>query len=169
LGPKNSVAVDRALMTSDPDIYAAGDCADAFHVVTGERTWIPLALRANRGGRAVADLGEVPKHLARRLERGRDDGPCPVEAVIFARSRAHAHPGASQIGVQMLGDRASGRLLGVQMVGREGVAHRIDAAAVALHARMSVEAFHECDLAYAPPFGGTWDPMHIAAQQIMKK
>jgi NADPH-dependent 2,4-dienoyl-CoA reductase/sulfur reductase-like enzyme len=93
----------------------------------------------------------------------------PAEAVIFARSRAHRHPGASQIGVQMVGDRATGRLLGIQMVGREGVAHRIDAPAVALHAGMTVAQFHECDLAYAPPFGATWDPMHIAAQQLMKK
>jgi len=55
LGPKKSIAVDRTLLTSDQDIYAAGDCADAYHVVTGEKTWIPLALRANRAGWAVAD------------------------------------------------------------------------------------------------------------------
>ena len=55
LGPNKSIAVDRFLMTSDEHIYSAGDCADAFHVVTGERTWIPLALRANRAGWAVAD------------------------------------------------------------------------------------------------------------------
>ncbi len=189
LGPGDSIAVDRALRTSDPDIYAAGDCADAFHVVTGERTWIPLALRANRGGRAVGDhvtgrevsvdgvagtavFKVFDLQVARTglsVNEAQKAGFDPVEAVIFARSRAHAHPGASQIGVQMVGDRTSGRLLGVQMVGKEGVAHRIDAPAVALHAGMTVEQFHECDLAYAPPFGGTWDPMHIAAQQVMKK
>ncbi|MFO7786020.1 MAG: FAD-dependent oxidoreductase [Thermodesulfobacteriota bacterium] len=189
LGPANAVAVDRALRTSDPDIYSAGDCADAFHVVTGERTWIPLALRANRAGRAVGDhvtgrdvsldgvagtavFKVFDLQVARTglsVKEAQDAGFDPVEKTIFARSRAHAHPGASQIGVQMVGDRSSGRLLGVQMVGKEGVAHRIDAPAVALHARMTVEQFHECDLAYAPPFGGTWDPMHIAAQQVMKK
>ncbi len=189
LGPDDAVAVDRACRTSDPDIYATGDCADAFHVVTGERTWVPLALRANRGGRAVADhvtgrevsldgvVGTAvfkvfDLQVARTglsMDEAGKAGFDPVEAVIFARSRAHRHPGASQIGVQMVGDRGSGRLLGVQMVGREGVAHRIDAPAVALHARMTVEQFHECDLAYAPPFGATWDPMHIAAQQLMKK
>ena len=189
LGPDDAVAVDRACRTSDPDIYATGDCADAFHVVTGQRTWVPLALRANRGGRAVADhvtgrevsldgvagtavfkvfdlqVARTGLSMAEAEEAGFD----PAEAVIFARSRAHRHPGASQIGVQMIADRATGRLLGVQMVGREGVAHRIDAPAVALHAGMTVERFHECDLAYAPPFGATWDPMHIAAQQLMKK
>ncbi len=55
LGPSKAIAVDRYLRTSDPDIYAVGDCADAFHHITGKRVWIPLALRANRGGWAVAD------------------------------------------------------------------------------------------------------------------
>ena len=55
LGPQSAIAVDRALTTSDEDIYAAGDCADAYHVVTGQKTWMPLALRASRAGWAVAD------------------------------------------------------------------------------------------------------------------
>jgi len=189
LGAGNSIAVDRALRTSDPLIYSAGDCADAFHVVSGERTWIPLALRANRAGRAVADhvagmdvslegvVGTAAfkvfdLHVARTglsMDEARKAGFDPVDAVIFAQSRGHAIPGSSRIGVQMVADRASKRILGVQMVGREGVAHRIDAVAVALHARMTVEQFHECDLAYAPPFGPTWDPMLIAAQQVMKQ
>ena len=69
----------------------------------------------------------------------------------------------------MVGDRKTGRLLGVQMVGREGAAHRIDAPAVALQAHMTVEEFVQCDLAYAPPFGPVWDPMLTAANQLLKK
>ena len=69
----------------------------------------------------------------------------------------------------MIGDKTSGRLLGVQMVGREGAAHRINAAAVALHARMTVSAFSQTDLAYAPPFGPVWDPLLTAANQLLKK
>jgi hypothetical protein len=68
-----------------------------------------------------------------------------------------------------VGDRKSGRLLGVQMVGREGVAHRIDAPVVALHGKMSVEKFSRCDLAYAPPFSPVWDPMLTAALQLIKE
>ncbi|MFC1895292.1 pyridine nucleotide-disulfide oxidoreductase, partial [Thermodesulfobacteriota bacterium] len=60
-------------------------------------------------------------------------------------------------------------LLGVQMVGREGVAHRINAAAVALHAHMSVGQFSQMDMAYAPPFGPVWDPLLTAANQLTKK
>ncbi|MBW1921692.1 MAG: pyridine nucleotide-disulfide oxidoreductase, partial [Deltaproteobacteria bacterium] len=93
----------------------------------------------------------------------------PAEVVIQARTRAHAHPGSSTIGVYMVGDTKSGRLLGVQMVGKEGVAHRVDAPAVALHAGMAVDEFSQTDLAYTPPFGPTWDPMLIAANQLLKK
>jgi len=189
LGPQKSIAVDKALMTSDENIYSAGDCADAFHVVTGERTWIPLALRANRAGWAVADnvtgkrvelqgiVGTAvfkvfDLQVARTglgVAEAERAGFEPAEVAITSRSRAHAHPGNTSIGVQMVGDRKSGRLLGVQMVGKEGVAHRINAPAVALHRKMTVEEFNQCDLAYAPPFGPVWDPMLTAANQLLKR
>jgi NADPH-dependent 2,4-dienoyl-CoA reductase/sulfur reductase-like enzyme len=188
LGPGGSISVDRMLRTSDPDIYAAGDCADAFHVVTGRRTWIPLALRANRAGWAVADNvlgGKVELQgvagtavfkvfdleVARTglsVEEARKAGFEPTEVVIQSRSRAHNHPGSSVISVQLVGDKKSGRLLGAQMVGKEGAAHRINAPAVALHAKMSVEDFGQSDLAYAPPFGPSWDPLLTAANQLVK-
>ena len=69
----------------------------------------------------------------------------------------------------MIGDKNTGRLLGAQMVGNEGVAHRINAPAVALHNRMTVESYCQTDLAYAPPFGPTWDPTLTAANQLFKK
>ena len=188
LGPGQAIAVDRRMRTSDHRIYAAGDCADAFHVVTGERVWIPLALRANRAGWAAADdlcgktveidgvagtsvfkvfdlqVARTGLSVAQATAAGFD----PVSVTITASSRAHAHPGASRIQVHMVGDRTSGRLLGAQMVGREGVAHRINAAVVALHAAMTVDQFSQCDLAYAPPFGPVWDPMLVAANQLVK-
>ena len=71
--------------------------------------------------------------------------------------------------MNVIGDIKSGRLLGAQMVGREGVAHRINAAAVALHNRMAVAAFSQTDLAYAPPFGPVWDPLLTAANVLLKK
>ena len=69
----------------------------------------------------------------------------------------------------MIGDRKSGRLLGAQMIGKEGVAHRINAPAVALHNQMTVQQYSQTDLAYAPPFGPTWDPTLTAANQLLKK
>jgi NADPH-dependent 2,4-dienoyl-CoA reductase/sulfur reductase-like enzyme len=87
------------------------------------------------------------------VEEARKTGFDPAEVVIQSQSRGYKYPGTSVISVQLVGDRKSGRLLGAQMVGREGAVHRINAPAVALHAKMSVEAFGESDLAYAPPFG----------------
>jgi NADPH-dependent 2,4-dienoyl-CoA reductase/sulfur reductase-like enzyme len=189
LGVKKSIAVDRNLRTSDKYIYAAGDCADAYHVVTGEKTWIPLALRANRSGWAVADNvcgkdvaldGVAGTSVFRVLDfevartglsvsEAEKFGFEPVENMIKSGSKAHAHPGNTTIMVNMIGDKKSGRLLGAQMVGTEGVAHRINGPAVALHSRMTVAQYCQTDLAYAPPFGPTWDPTLTAANQLLKK
>jgi NADPH-dependent 2,4-dienoyl-CoA reductase/sulfur reductase-like enzyme len=189
LGPSGSIAVDRTLKTTDENIYSAGDCADAYHVVTGQKTWVPLALRANRAGWAVADnvtgtrtelegiagsavFKVFDLQVARTgLSMGEAEktGFDPVEVAVQTRSRAHAHPGSTTIHAQIVGDKKSGRLLGMQIVGREGAVHRIKAPSVAMHCKMTVEAFSQCDLAYAPPFSPTWDPMLTAANQLLKK
>jgi len=189
LGIKKSIAVDRGLRTSDENIYAAGDCADAFHIVTGKKAWIPLALRANRAGWAVADnvcgkdvqlpgIAGTSVFKVFNLEVARTGlsvqeaeraGFDPAGVTIKTRSRAHAHPGSTTIWLQMTGDKKTGRLLGVQMVGKEGVAHRINAPAVALHGNMTVEQFGQSDLAYAPPFSPVWDPLLTTANQLIKK
>ncbi len=189
LGIKKAVFVDRTLLTSVRDIYAAGDCADAWHVVTEEKAYIPLALIANRAGWAVADnvTGKRTEldgiagtavfkvfdlEVARTgltAKEAKKAGFDPAEVMIKSSSRAHSYSEGREIRVYMTGDRKSGRLLGVQMVGKEGVAHRINAPAVALHNRMTVESLSQCDLAYAPPFGPTWDPVLTAAVQLLKQ
>jgi len=186
-----SIAVDRSLKTSAKNIYAAGDCADALHIVTGAKTWIPLALRANRAGWAAAD-NVIGKNAALEgvagtavfrvfdfevartglnLEEAQRAGFDAVENTIQSSSRAHSYSSSRPhpIWVNMIGDKKSGRLLGVQMVGTEGVAHRINAPAVALQNRMTVARYSQTDLAYAPPFGPTWDPTLTAANQLLKK
>lgn len=188
-GISGAIAVNNTLLTSDKNIYAAGDCADAIHVVTDKKCWIPLALRANRAGWAVADniCGIETKlkgvagtavfkvfslEVARTglsVKEARQAGFEPAEISIKTRSRAHGQPGSETIHISMVGDKTTGRLLGVQMVGKEGVAHRINAPAVALHTRMTVEDFSQTDLAYAPPFGPVWDPLLTAANQLTKK
>ena len=188
-GIGNAICVDRGMRTSDPAIYAAGDCADAIHVVTDQKTWIPLALRANRAGWAVADnvCGHATElqgvagtavfkvfdlQVARTglsLEEAGHFDFDPQEIVIQSASRAHNHPGTTPIWVHLVGDKKTGRLLGAQMVGAESAAHRINAAVVALHNRMTVAAFAQTDLAYAPPFGPVWDPLLTAANQLLKK
>ena len=189
LGPKKSIAVDRKLMTSDPDIFSAGDCADAFHIITGKRVWIPLALRANRAGWAVADnvTGgnvELPGIMGTAVfkvldlevartglsfEEASSEGYDVVQEMVKSRSRAHSHPGNQTIFINLVADRKTGKLLGASMVGKEGVAHRINSVAVALHAGMTVQEFFQCDMAYAPPFSPVWDPLLTAANQILKR
>ncbi len=189
LGISDSIAVDKYLQTSDKDIYAAGDCADAYHVVTDDKCWIPLALRANRAGWAVADnvcgrktclqgvAGtsvfkvfslEVARSGLNFMEAA-DAGFDPVENNVKTRSRAHGQPDSTPIYINMVADKKTGRLLGAQMVGKEGVAHRINALAVALQNKMTVADFSQTDLAYAPPFGPVWDPLLTAANQLVKK
>jgi NADPH-dependent 2,4-dienoyl-CoA reductase/sulfur reductase-like enzyme len=189
LGLSDSIAVDRNLQTSDKDIFAAGDCADAYNMVTDSKCWVPLALRANRAGWAVADnvcgtptslQGIVGTSVFKvfSLEVARsglnfkeavDAGFDPVQNSVKTRSRAHGHPGSTSIYINMVADKKTHRLLGTQMVGKEGVAHRINAVAVALHNKMTVKDFSETDLAYAPPFGPVWDPLLTAANQLVKK
>ncbi len=189
LGASDAIAVNRQLQTSDSAIYSGGDCADAFHVVTGRRSWVPLALRANRAGWAVADhicgkpvnlpgiagpavFKVFDQQVARTgltLTEAGKTGYDAQSVTITSGSRAHLYPGGTKVQVHMVGDKSSGKLLGVQMVGKESVAHRINAAAVALHAGMTVAQFVQCDLAYAPPFGGVWDPLLVAANQLVKK
>ena len=188
LGPKRAIAVDKTLRTSDPDIFAAGDCADAFQMTTGKRVWVPLGLRANRAGWAVADnvtgghmelpgivgsavfnvfdleVARTGLSVAEAHEAGFD----PVETVIQSRSRGHAHPGNVTIHVGLVGDKKTAKLLGATMVGKEGVAHRINAMAVALHAGMTVADFAQCDLSSAPPFSPVWDPLLTAANQLSR-
>jgi NADPH-dependent 2,4-dienoyl-CoA reductase/sulfur reductase-like enzyme len=188
-GPSDAILVDTKMATTGIDIYAAGDCASAIHKISKQQTWIPLALYANRGGWTVADnvcgknkyvtgivgtavfkvFGLEVARTGLNMNEAKKYGYQPVEMVIQSRSRAHAHPGSGKIDVSMVGDISSGRLLGVQMVGEEGVAHRINAPAIALHANMLVEDFALSDLAYAPPFSPVWDPMLTAANQLLKK
>jgi len=189
LSANKSIAVDRKLRTSHEHIYAAGDCADAYHVVTGEKAWIPLALRANRAGWAVADnvIGKPASlegvagtsvfrvfeyEVARTglsLAEAQKAGFDAAGNSIQSSSRAHSYGDGHPIWVNLIGDKKSGRLLGAQIVGREGAAHRINGPAVALHNRMTVAQYSQTDLAYAPPFGPTWDPTLTAANQLLKR
>ena len=189
LGASNAVAIDSRMQTSEPDIFAAGDCADNVSIVSGQRVWVPLALTANRGGRIAADnmLGDEEhfKGIAAtgvfktfNLEVARTGlsvseaeaaGFEPVYKAIVAKSKAHVFAGASPVHASFIADNKSGKILGAQMVGAEGVARRINAAAVALQAGMTLEDFYACDLAYAPPFSPVWDPLLTAASLLMKK
>ena len=188
LGAAGSIAVDEQLRTSVSDVFAAGDCADARHAVTGQSVWIPLALRANRAGKAAGAnaLGgreKVPPVLGTAVFRffgleiartGLSEGEARaagfdvVAVVVSAATRPKYYPGGSELGISLLADRATGRLLGGSMVGPEQAAHRIDTVAAAIHAGLTASALQQMDLGYAPPFGPSWSPLLIAAGQLDK-
>jgi NADPH-dependent 2,4-dienoyl-CoA reductase/sulfur reductase-like enzyme len=190
LGETGAVATDAYGRTNVDDVFAAGDVAEARHVVTGEPDHVPLALTANRAGRAIGrtmagdetPVGDIAGTAVVKAfdltaartgvideERASDAGFDPVTVEITASSRAHYYPGAEEITITLLGDRESGRVLGSTMVGREGVAKRIDTVAVALHEGATAEALSYYDLAYAPPYSPVWDPVLTAAKVLAGK
>ncbi|ELZ84722.1 NADH oxidase [Haloferax elongans ATCC BAA-1513] len=190
LGETGAIATDEFGRTSAPDVFAAGDCAEARHVVTGEPDYVPLALTANRAGRAIGQtmagdetpVGDIAGTAAVKAfdleaartgiideETAREAGFDPVSVTISSTSRAHYYPGAKPIHITMLGDRDSNRVLGAAMVGHEGVAKRVDTVAAALHTETTVEELSYFDLSYAPPVSPTWDPVLTTAKVLNGK
>jgi len=188
-GPAKSIKINEFMETKDKDILAAGDCALAIHRVSKKETWIPLALTANRGGRFASDniLGNKKAfpgvlgtavfklfdyEIARTglsMKEAYDAGFDPVKVFIKTESKAHTFKSSEKLYLNMIGDKKSGKLLGLFMVGKEGVARRINSGAMALHAELSVEELSLADLAYAPPFSPVWDPVLLGAKALLKK
>ena len=187
LGDSGAVAVDDYGRTSVEDVYAAGDCAEARHAVTGESTWVPLGLTANRAGRAIGqtvagdpeptgDVAGTAVVKAFDLECGRvglldheaarDAGFDPVSKTITAGSRSGYYPGGDETTVTLTADRETGRVLGGSIVGRDRAAIRIDTLATALESGLTVAELERLDLAYAPPFSPVWDPILVAAKVL---
>ena len=189
LGANGAIRVDEHMRTNVPGVYAAGDCAEALHLVTGKKAYIPLGTTANKQGRVAGENaagmetffeGVVGTAVTKvfDLEVART-GLSPIEAeregisfivsTITGRSRSSAYPAGKPIVVTYVVEKETGRLLGAQMVGEEGVAHRIDTLAACLYGKMTVEEVARLDLGYAPPFATVWDPILIAANVAVKK
>jgi NADPH-dependent 2,4-dienoyl-CoA reductase/sulfur reductase-like enzyme len=185
LGVRGAIRVDRRQRTSAEGVWAAGDCAESFHLVSGRPIHVALGTVANKHARvAGTNIGggyatfpgvvgtavskicdtEVARTGLTEAEATRAGFEFHV-AKIESTTRAGYYPGAAPITVKLLAERRSGRLLGAQLVGQEGAAKRIDVVAVALHARMDVEQMTALDLSYAPPFSPVWDPILVAARQ----
>ena len=191
VGEASAVLTDERQRTSAPGVYAAGDCCEVLHRVSGRRVWHPLGQPAVRqgwvaGANAAGDTsaearyaGVVGTNVVKvfgleaartglSLEEAREAGFDASETEGETHSRAGYYPGGSKIHTRLVAD-ARGRLLGAQMVGREGVAQRVDVYAAALHAGLRVEEVERLDLAYAPPFAPTIDPIIRAAHRARKK
>ena len=184
LGETGAIATDQYGRTNYENIYAAGDCAEAINVVTGEADYVPLALTANRAGRAIGqtvtgtptDVGEIASTAIVKAfdlgaartgiideARARGLGFDPISVEITAPTRSEYYPGAEEVTVALVDDTPSERILGASVVGPQG-AKRIDTVATALHAGLTVTDVEQLDLAYAPHLA----PSGIRSQQQRK-
>jgi NADPH-dependent 2,4-dienoyl-CoA reductase/sulfur reductase-like enzyme len=186
-GARGALVVDRRQRTTIDGVYAAGDCCESHHLVSGRPTHVALGTVATKQGR-VAGInigggyatfpGVVGTAITKvcDLEVGRT-GLTEREAAaegfelaavsIDATTIAGYLPDAGPMTVKLVGELGTGRVLGAQIVGAERSAKRIDTIATALHARLRVDELIDLDLAYAPPFSSTWDPIHVAARRLV--
>ncbi|MDX3639696.1 FAD-dependent oxidoreductase [Streptomyces sp. MB09-02B] len=186
LGEHGGLLTDLAMrVRGHANIWAGGDCVEVLDLVSGRERHIPLGTHANKHGQIIgANVGggyatfpgvvgtAVSKvcdlEIARTGLREKDADRAGLQYVtvtVESTSRAGYYPGAAPMTVKMLAERRTGRLLGVQIVGREGAGKRVDIAAVALTAGMTVEQMTALDLGYAPPFSPVWDPILVAARK----
>ncbi|MFB7917405.1 FAD-dependent oxidoreductase [Streptomyces sp. NPDC056061] len=188
LGPHGGLLTDLSMrVVGHEDIWAGGDCVEVLDLVAGRTRHIALGTHANKHGQVIGanvagGYGTFPGvvgtavskvcdlEIARTGLREKDAravGLRFVTATIESTGRAGYYPGARPMTVKMLAEYRTGRLLGVQIVGREGAAKRVDIAAVALTAGMTVDAMTALDLGYAPPFSPVWDPVLVAARRTV--
>jgi NADPH-dependent 2,4-dienoyl-CoA reductase/sulfur reductase-like enzyme len=187
IGRTGAIRVDERMETNLPGVYAAGDCAEAPHLVTGRPAYIPLGTTANKMGRvaganaagrrerfggvvgtAIVNIfGMGVGFSGLSVDHARREGFSPISARITAPSRP-GYFGGRPITVELVADAGTCRLLGGSVWGEQGVEGRVNVIATALHNRMRIADLEQLDLAYAPPFATVWDPVLIAAQQLSK-
>ena len=189
IGPSGAIAVDHQMQTEVEGIWSAGDCAEKFHLVSRRPVSIALGTHANKESRvaginigggyatfpgvlgtAVAKVCgvEVARTGLKEAEAA-EAGFEIVTATVDSTTRAGYFPGTAPIKTKMIVERRSGRLLGAQIIGKEGAAKRIDAIAMALWNEMTVDHMMHVDVSYAPPFAPVWDPILITARKAWEK
>jgi NADPH-dependent 2,4-dienoyl-CoA reductase/sulfur reductase-like enzyme len=177
------------MQTRHEGVWAAGDCAEAHHLVSGRPVSFHLGTIANKQGRvcginigggyatfpgvlgtAVSKVCEVEVARTGLSEHElRELGLEWEGAAVDSTTRAGYFPGAAPIRTKVLADRRSGRVLGAQIVGREGAAKRIDVFATAIWNGMTAQEMVNLDLSYAPPFSPVWDPVLIATRKLAER
>ncbi|KOG30583.1 flavoprotein oxidoreductase [Streptomyces resistomycificus] len=189
LGTHGGLLTDLAMRVRGyENVWAGGDCVEVLDLVSGQERHVPLGTHANKHGQVIGTNAgggyatfpgvvgtAVSKvcdlEIARTGLREKDARRVGLRfesVTVESTSRAGYYPGASPMTVKMLAERRTGRLLGVQIVGREGAGKRVDIAAVALTAGMTVDQMTALDLGYAPPFSPVWDPVLVAARKAAR-
>lgn len=183
LGPTGAIVVDEFLRTSDPDIYAGGDCVELKHWLSGEPVYVPLGSLANRHGRVIAEnlagnptkySGVLGSYLVKVFDvnlggvglnwkKARAYSGKPVAVWGTFADRPDYYPESKTITLKMIYDEANGRLLGVQGVGQGDVVRRIDVFAGFLQHQATVDDLLDFEPGYAPPYAEAVDPLHHLA------
>ena len=183
------IEVDSRMYTSDPDILAAGDCAQTTNIVTGKKDWHPLAQVSNKMGRVAGSNvagsemnfpGSLGTTLVKLFDyeigftgiseaEAKENGFSPVTTFVKAMSRAAYYPGKTPVNMTLVYDSSSGRILGSQIISRDGGAWRLNTVATAIQGKMGIEDLFYTDLGYTPPFGPVWDPIIVAASLSMRE
>lgn len=188
LGVRNAIKVNRYMETSIPDIYAAGDCATAYHLLLKDDAYIPLGTTANKQGRIAGENAVGGKSIFQGivgtsiikvldLEIGRTGlnreeaaraGFKVRETTVEDHTKAHYYPGSGRITIKLLMNEKDNTLIGAQLVGGSGAGKRIDVLAAAVQLGLTPNQLSELDLSYAPPFSPVWDPVLVAANAASK-
>ncbi|MDZ8119205.1 FAD-dependent oxidoreductase [Pontiella agarivorans] len=182
IGTTGGIKTDAHMQTSDPAIYAVGDAVEITDFATNQPALIPLAGPANRQGRIAADnifgrdstykntqgtaickvfniaigMTGLSEKTAKRLNISYE------KVYVHPASHASYYPGSHPVSLKLLFDPDTGKVLGAQAVGADGIDKRIDVIAVAIRAGLTVYDLEEMELTYAPPFGSAKDPVNYA-------
>jgi NADPH-dependent 2,4-dienoyl-CoA reductase/sulfur reductase-like enzyme len=185
LSARGAIAVDRGMRTGLPDVFAAGDCVITHHRLLGE-TYLPLGTTAHKQGRVAGEnalggnrkfagslgtqvvkiFGQAAARTGLRDHEAAAAGFDPATVGSAADDHKAYYPGSHRITMRITGDRATGRLLGMQLVGHKDaeIANRIDIAATPIFHGMTADAVSDLDLSYTPPLGSPWDAVQMGAQ-----
>jgi NADPH-dependent 2,4-dienoyl-CoA reductase/sulfur reductase-like enzyme/rhodanese-related sulfurtransferase len=194
-----AIRVDRFMRTSDPDIYAGGDCVESRNILTGKPVWQPMGSTANRHGRVIADhiaslargtekvsftgmpfTGVEGTAIARvfdwsagktglTFEAAEAAGFAPIEILASNPDLPGFMPGAATFFIRLVADASTRRVLGAQMTGPGRLDKRLDVVATAIRGKLTVDHLADVDLAYAPPFSSALDPVTHAANALRNK
>ena len=181
INKRGALIVDKAMRTSDHNIYAVGDAVEVMEFVTGQSGYIPLAGPANRQGRIAADSicgfdsaykGTQGSAVLKLFDMtvavtGINEAAAKAANIdfdkVFTYSASHAayYPGGTEMSIKTIFDKNTGRILGAQIVGFDGVDKRCDTLAVAIRAGLTAERLTELELCYSPPYSSAKDPVNF--------
>ncbi len=188
LDDRGAIVVDEYLRTSDPDIFAGGDCVSQMHLISGQRIYMPSGSVANRMGRVIGGnvlggqnrfpgvvgtfciklFGLSLAHIGLNEDQARAAGFDPAAPLVVQADRAHFHPDQAMMYMKMVADRSSRRVLGLTALGENGdaVVARVNALAASIGGGVSLDEISNLEMAYSPPLGAALDILNAAANTV---